>query len=379
MNRELRQSEIASSRPQTELPEWRECTDFAIRHLSIAQFAPLAEAVPPRAYGGTERVVSYLTEELVRQGHDVTLFASGDSQTTAELVSCAPAAMRVETTLQERLPETLAMLETLRSRLEAFDILHFHSDLLRFPMFRGMTARAVTTLHLPPYLAESLPFVHSCPGASLVSVSNDQQRGMPALNWVGTVHHGLPPNLLEFNCAPSRDYLAFLGRISPEKGPDRAVEIALRAGLKIRIAAKIGEPDLDYFKRRISPLLDNPLVEFVGEITEPAKNTFLGNARALLFPIDWQEPFGLVMIEAMACGTPVIAFPCGAVPEVIEDGVTGFIVENVEMAVRAVSHIDRLDRMRIRKRFEARFSVTRMTRDYLRIYQSLLHEPASSL
>ncbi|WP_142850258.1 glycosyltransferase family 4 protein [Telmatospirillum sp. J64-1] len=339
--------------------------------MKIAQIAPLAEAVPPKLYGGTERIVSYLTEELVRQGHDVTLFASGDSETAATLVPCSPKALRLDPDVRDPVPHILTMIEEVRRRAGDFDILHFHIDLMHFPTFREIAQRTVTTLHGRLDLPDLQPFYRSFPDFPLVSISDDQRRPMPPGNWVGTVHHGLPRDLLTFTPFPREGYLAFLGRISPEKRPDLAIEIARRSGLPLKMAAKVDEADRDYFESRIRPLLDDPLVEFIGEIGESEKSAFLGNARALLFPIDWPEPFGLVMIEAMACGTPVIAFRRGSVPEVIEHGLTGFIVETVEEAVQALDRLDELSRLEVRRRFEKRFSAERMARDYLAIYRSL--------
>ncbi len=344
--------------------------------MRIAQIAPLAEAVPPRLYGGTERIVSHLTEELVRQGNEVTLFASGDSQTTAELVPCCPQALRMDPSVRDTVPHLLVMLENVRRRADEFDVLHFHMDMLHFPVFRERSARTVTTLHGRLDLHDLQSFYRKFPDFPLVSISAAQRLPMPPVNWVGTVHHGLPTRLLPFKAAARDGYLAFLGRISPEKRPDRAIEIARRAGVPLRIAAKVDNADRLYFEQHIQQLLADPLVDFIGEIGDAAKGDFLGNARALLFPIDWPEPFGLVMIEAMACGTPVIAFPNGAVPEVIEDGVTGFLVRSIEEAVEAVARLPELDRHEIRRRFEQRFSVARMAEDYLQIYAQLARAPA---
>jgi glycosyltransferase involved in cell wall biosynthesis len=339
--------------------------------MKIAQIAPLAEAVPPRLYGGTERIVSYLTEELVRQGHQVTVFATGDSRTQAELVPCCPRALRLDPSVRNPIPHVLMMLDDVRRRSAEFDVLHFHMDLLHFPVFRDVAARTVTTLHGRLDLPDLTPFHRKFSEFPLVSISNDQRRPMPPVNWVGTVHHGLPLELLHPTSSHGEGYLAFLGRISPEKRPDRAIEIARRANLPIRIAAKVDEADRDYFERTIKPLLQDPRVQFIGEIGDAQKSEFLGNAGALLFPIDWPEPFGLVMIEALACGTPVIAYPHGSVSEVIEQGVTGFIVQDIEEAVQAITQLHTLDRGEIRHRFEQRFSAPRMARDYVEIYQRL--------
>ncbi len=339
--------------------------------MRIAQIAPLVEAVPPKLYGGTERIVSYLTEELVRSGHEVTLFASGDSRTSAELVACSARALRLDPTVLNPIPHLLVMLAEVRRRAAEFDVLHFHADLLHFPIFRDLAAHTLTTVHGRVDLPDLPRFYRYFPEFPLASISNDQRRPLAFANWIGTVYHGLPADLLEFTAEPRGGYLAFLGRMSPEKRPDRAIEIARRTGLPLKIAAKVDNADRQYFERTIAPLLDHPLVEYLGEIGEAQKSAFLGNARALLFPIDWPEPFGLVIIEAMACGTPVIAFPCGSVPEVVEDGATGFIVDSIEEAVRAVERADRLDRRAIRARFERVFSATRMASDYEALYAKL--------
>jgi glycosyltransferase involved in cell wall biosynthesis len=340
--------------------------------MRIAQIAPLIEAVPPLLYGGTERIVSYLTEALVRQGHEVTLFASGDSQTTAELVACAPRALRLDRADRDPVPPHLIMLDEVWRRSQQFDILHFHIDLLHFPLFRDILGQTITTLHGRLDLPQLQPFYARFAEFPLVSISDAQRQPLPPVNWVGTVHHGLPLELLLFNDKPLGNYLAFLGRISPEKGPDHAIEIARRAGMPLRIAAKVDDADREYFERRIRPEVDDRFVEFIGEINEAEKGHFLGNARALLFPVDWPEPFGLVVIEAMACGTPVIAFRRGAVTEILEEGVTGFTVESVDQAVQAVQRVNDLERRQIRRRFEQRFSAERVSRDYLAIYRKLI-------
>ena len=338
--------------------------------MKIAQIAPLSERVPPRLYGGTERIVSYLTEELVRQGHDVTLFASGDSLTSAKLVRCSEMALRLNPVVKDQLPYHIIMLDEVRRCAHEFDVLHFHIDLLHFPLVRDIAERTVTTLHGRLDLPDLWPFYVAFNEFPLVSISDDQRRPMPPVNWVGTVHHGLPRRLLPLNPNPKGDYLAFLGRISPEKRPDRAIEIAARARMPLKIAAKIDKVDRAYWEEVIAPMVRaHPNVEFVGEIGEREKAAFLGNARALLFPIDWPEPFGLVMIEAMACGTPVIAFRCGSVPEVIDDGVSGFIVNSVEEAAGAVAEVHRLSRREIRSVFEERFTVERMAAEYVAIYE----------
>ena len=340
--------------------------------MRIAQVAPLFEKVPPRHYGGTERIVSYLTEELVRRGHDVTLFASGDSATSAKLVSCCDEALRLNPKVRDPLPYQIMQLEKLRQRADDFDVVHFHTDLLQFPLIRGLAGRTVTTLHGRLDLPDLMPFYREFRDIPLVSISKAQRWPMPDVAWVGNVPHGLPRDLLPFQPFSGGDYLAFLGRISPEKRPDRAIQIAMQAGLTLKIAAKVDHADQDYWEQRIRPMIEQtPRVEFIGEINDHEKAAFLGNARALLFPIDWPEPFGLVMIEAMACGTPVIAFRCGSVPEVIEDGLSGFIVSDVEQAVESVRHADKLNRLLVRRAFERRFTVEAMARAYLDIYRGL--------
>jgi len=340
--------------------------------MKVAQIAPLIERVPPRLYGGTERIVSYLTEELVRQGHDVTLFASGDSRTSARLIPCCDTALRLNTDVADPLPYLTMMMAEVRRRADEFDVLHFHVDYVHFPLFRDIADRTVTTLHGRLDLPDLKPLYRMFPNMPLVSISNAQRRPMPPVNWAGTVYHGLPTDLLPFSPEPSGGYLAFLGRISPEKRPDLAIELAKRSGLPLKIAAKVDKADQVYWSTVIEPLIRaTPTVEFVGEINEAQKAAFLGNASALLFPIDWPEPFGLVMIEAMACGTPVIALRCGSVPEVIDHGVSGYIVDDLDEAVAAIDWLNQLDRTAVRHQFERRFSVGRMTRDYVRIYRSL--------
>jgi glycosyltransferase involved in cell wall biosynthesis len=340
--------------------------------MKIAQIAPLIESCPPQLYGGTERIVSYLTEELVRRGHDVTLFASGDSQTAARLVSCTPKALRLNPAVRDAIPYHIMMLDEVRRRADEFDVLHFHIDLLHFPLICEFAERTVTTLHGRLDLPDLQPFYAAFPEIPLVSISDDQRKPMPPVNWIGTVYHGLPEDLLPFSAQPQGGYLAFLGRIAPEKRPDRAIEIAARTGLPLKIAAKIDKADEAYWREIIAPLVSaHPNVQYIGEIDERQKAEFLGHARALLFPIDWPEPFGLVMIEAMACGTPVIAFDRGSVPEVIDDGVSGFIVRDIEEAVTAVARLDRLDRAQVRAAFDARFTAGRMAEDYLALYRGL--------
>ncbi len=340
--------------------------------MRIAQIAPLHERVPPRLYGGTERAVSFLTEELVRQGHDVTLFASGDSQTSAQLVRCCEMALRFNPAVRDGLPYHMIMLDEVRRRIDQFDILHFHIDIVHAPLMRELADRTLTTLHGRLDMPDLAPFYAAFRDLPLVSISNDQRGYLRNANWIGTIHHGLPRNLLSFS--PNADgYLAFLGRIAPEKRPDLAIEIAVRAGMPLKIAAKVDRADQAYWEENIRPMVEsNPNIEFVGEIGERDKADFLGGAVAMLFPIDWPEPFGLVMVEAMACGTPVIAYRRGSVPEVLEHGLSGFVVDTIEEAVAAVQRIEDLDRARVRAEFERRFTAERMARDYIDIYRGLL-------
>jgi glycosyltransferase involved in cell wall biosynthesis len=339
--------------------------------MRIAQVAPLCESVPPQLYGGTERVVAFLTDELVRLGHEVTLFASGDSTTAGTLVPAWPRALRLGGQCRDDLAPHVLMLEQVARRASDFDLIHFHIAQLHLPVVRRLGVAHVTTMHGRLDLAELPPLYREFSDVPVVSISDAQRAPLPEALWAGTVHHGLPPDLLDFQPAPG-SYLAFVGRISPEKRVDRAIAIATACGVPLRIAAKVDPVDRDYFERDIRPLLDNPLVEFVGEIGEQAKNEFLGHAKALLFPIDWPEPFGLVMIEAMACGVPVVAFRGGSVPEVIDHGTTGFIVDTIDEAVEATRRIGTLDRRACRATFERRFSVTRMATDYLQLYEDLI-------
>jgi glycosyltransferase involved in cell wall biosynthesis len=348
------------------LPRGRNASD----RMRIAQVAPLIESVPPGTYGGTERIVSYLTEALVGLGQDVTLFAAGGSQTSARLRACAERSLRTDPTCQLPLAHHLLMMRRVLDEAAAFDVIHFHTDLVHFPIFSGHPTPSLTTLHGRLDLPELDPFFSEFRDIPLVSISASQRAFLPAANWLGTVHHGLPDTLLGEG-AGEGGYLAFLGRISPEKAPVQAIRIAQRCGIRLKIAAKVDRVDEDYFDEVVRPLLDEPLVEFIGEIDEAAKAPFLANACALLFPIAWPEPFGLVMIEAMACGTPVVAFPAGSVHEIVEDGLTGFIVRDIDQAVAALGRIDSLDRHAIRARFEQRFSARRMARDYLALYGEL--------
>ena len=339
--------------------------------MRIAQVAPLEESVPPRLYGGTERIVSYLTEELVRLGHEVTLFASGDSVTKARLVAPCPRSLRLDGNCQEPLAHHILLLDYVYRYLREFDIIHFHLDYIHLPLFRRSSAMFLTTLHGRLDKRDIYQLYKELGGSPFVSISNGQREPLPWLNWVGTVYHGLPEELYTPRFERG-DYLAFLGRISPHKRPDRAIRIAEMAGMPLKMAAKID--DKDYHEAVVRPLLNSRYVEFVGEVNEKEKNELLGSAYALLFPIDWPEPFGLVMIEALACATPVIAWPGGSVPEVIQDGVNGFIVNNLRAATVAVENIKTVSRMRCRRTFEERFSAKRMTQDYVKIYQQLLAE-----
>jgi glycosyltransferase involved in cell wall biosynthesis len=337
--------------------------------MRIAQIPPLYEAVPPRFYGGTERVAAHLTDALVELGHDVTLFASADARTKAKLVVVRDQAIRLDPAqLKSDLAAHMVQLEEVRSRAGQFDVIHFHTDMIHFPFFEDMPGKTITTLHGRLDLKDLAGVYDRWRQFPIVSISDDQRRPLPNVNWAGTVHHGMAADLYKFH-PRSQGYLAFLGRISPEKRPDRAIAIARRLGLRLKIAAKVDAADRAYFHDQIEPLiLAEPLVEFIGEIGDDEKSDFLGGAEALLFPIDWPEPFGLVMIEAMACGTPVVAYACGSVPEVIEHGLTGFIVHNDDQAVEAVRQIGQLDRARVRQRFETRFSATAMARRYLDLY-----------
>ncbi|GAA0867845.1 glycosyltransferase family 4 protein [Brevundimonas basaltis] len=341
--------------------------------MKIAQVTPLYEAVPPKLYGGTERVVAHLTEALVDLGHEVTLFASADAETRARLVPVRDQAIRLDPNpLKSDLAAHMAMLSEVLTRVDEFDVIHFHTDMIHFPFFARHADKTLTTLHGRLDLKD-LPEVYArWSDFPLVSISDDQRRPLPLANWTATVHHGMPGETYRFSPAAG-GYLAFLGRISPEKRPDRAIEIATKLNKPLKIAAKVDAQDKVYWETVIRPMVEaNPLVEFIGEIGDHQKSAFLGGAEALLFPIDWPEPFGLVMIEAMACGTPVVAFRCGSTPEIVEDGATGYLVDTVEQAVAAAGRAHRLDREAIRARFELRFSATAMARRYLDVYGDLL-------
>jgi glycosyltransferase involved in cell wall biosynthesis len=345
--------------------------------MRIAQVSPLYESVPPRYYGGTERVVSYLTEELVAQGHDVTLFASGDSETSARLISPCPRSLRLASDCIDQLAHHIVMLELVAKHAAQFDVIHFHIDYLHFPLSRRLTVPHLTTLHGRLDLPDLAPLYRVFPEMPLASISMAQRQPLYWANWVATVPHGLPPRLYHLREAQG-NYLCFVGRVSPEKRVDRAIEIAKRSDMPLKIAAKIDKTDQDYFDALIKPLISHSDIEYIGELGDNEKDELLGNAYALLFPIDWPEPFGLVMIEAMACGTPVIAYRHGSVPEVLDDGMTGCIVESMEEAVRATRAVTTLDRRRCRQVFEERFTATRMARDYVNVYEQLISQLRSA-
>lgn len=341
--------------------------------MRIAQVAPLFESVPPKYYGGTERVVSYLTEELVRQGHEVTLFASGDSVTKAHLVAGCRRALRLDKHCVDQMAHHVLMLEMLLRRAHEFDIIHFHVDYMHYPLSRRQPTPHVTTLHGRLDIPDLVPLYREFNDVPVVSISMSQRDPLPEANWKACIHHGLPPDLYTFRAQPG-DYMAFIGRISPEKRVDRAIEIAKAIQVPLKIAAKVDDVDREYFESLVKPLLQHPLVEYVGEIGDGEKDEFLGCATVLLFPIDWQEPFGLVMIEALACGTPVVGYRRGSVSEVLEEGETGFIVKDQAEAIEAVRRIPTLSRERCRRAFEERFTVSRMAGEYLRLYERIIDE-----
>jgi len=341
--------------------------------MRIAQISPLFEAVPPKLYGGTERVVYALTEELVAMGHDVTLFASGDSVTSARLAPMRDKALRLDPSVRDWVALYHRMVELIYRRKDEFDVLHFHIDYFPLSLFSRQNVPFLTTLHGRLDLPEFVEVYNTFRDAPFVSISDNQRNPIPGLNWARTVHHGMPANLLTPQPV-KQEYAAVLGRISPEKGVDKAIRIAGRAGMQLKIAAKVDNADKEYYDTVIKPLIrDNPFVEFIGEINDQQKPDFLSGAHALLFPIAWPEPFGLVMIEAMACGTPVIAYRCGSVPEVIDDGVSGFIVDDEDAAVAATRHLHELDRAKVRATFDRRWTARRMAEDYLEVYQELAH------
>ncbi len=339
--------------------------------MRIAQVSPLWESVPPKLYGGTERIVSYITEELVAMGHDVTLFASGDSETSAKLEAICPQALRLNTGIFNRDAPLIMQQERALGVSGNFDIVHSHLDFLGFPVARRNAVPMVTTLHGRLDLPELEPVFREFIEMPLVSISASQRRPLPWANWAGTIHHGLPRNLYNFH-PKSEGYLAFLGRISPEKRPDQAIEIAKRSGIPLKMAAKVDPADRVYYEAAVEPLLNHPLIEFVGEISDAEKNDFVGNAVALVCPYDWPEPFGLVLIEALACGTPVLAYRRGSIPEIIDHGVTGFVCETVDEMVEAVGQVPLLERRRCRAAFDERFTADRMARDYVALYERIL-------
>ncbi|MFZ6763102.1 glycosyltransferase family 4 protein [Pseudoroseomonas sp. WGS1072] len=347
--------------------------------MRIAQIAPLTEAVPPKLYGGTERIVSYITEELVALGHDVTLFASGDSITRAKLAPMCRKALRLDPSVRDANAPLNLMLEEVYRRRHDFDLLHFHLDYLPFPLFSRQSVPFVTTLHGRLDLPELQPVFDAFSQVPVVSISNDQRRPLPQANFAATIHHGLPERLLTPRPGVTPGYLAFLGRIAPEKRCDRAIEIAIATNTPLKIAAKVDRVDVDYFESKIKPMLAHPLIEFIGEIDETQKPGFLSGAIGLLTPIDWPEPFGLVMIEAMACGTPVIAFRHGSVPEVIDEGLTGFAVNSMAEAIAAVGRLRGLPRAAVRARFEERFTARRMAEDYVALYETLARQERPGL
>ena len=341
--------------------------------MKIAQVAPLWESVPPKLYGGTERIVSYITEELVKLGHDVTLFASGDSETAARLEAICPQALRLNTGIFNRDAPIIMQQERALGTTKDFDVIHSHLDFIGFPIARRNTVPVVTTLHGRLDLPELEPVFREFSEMPLVSISNAQRRPLPWANWAGTIHHGLPRDLYTFH-QKAEGYLAFLGRMSPEKKPDQAIEIAKRVGLPLRMAAKVDPADQKYFEAEVEPLLDHPLIEFIGEISDADKDEFIGNAAALVCPYDWPEPFGLVLIAALACGTPVLAYRRGSIPEIIDHGVTGFVCETLSEMVEAVGQVRRIDRRRCREAFDARFTADRMARDYVALYERIIEE-----
>lgn len=344
--------------------------------MRIAQVAPLIESVPPKHYGGTERIVSYLTEELVRAGHQVTLFASGDSVTGARLIAPCERSLRKNERCKDPVAREVLLIDHVVEHIDEFDLVHFHTGYLHFPICRYLPIPHVTTLHGRLDIPDLVPVFDRFRDEPLISISNAQREPLAWANWQATIYHGLPVDQFRFRPRPG-DYLAFLGRISPEKRADRAIEIAKRAGMRLKLAAKIDKADRRYFKKVIEPMLQQPHVEWVGEITDRDKDEFLGNAYALLFPIDWPEPFGLVMIEAMGCGTPVIAYESGSVPEVMEDGVTGFVVHDLDSAAKAVERVRDLDRARCRGVFEQRYVAKRMASDYIDVYTRLINNHAA--
>jgi glycosyltransferase involved in cell wall biosynthesis len=345
--------------------------------MRIAQIAPLAESVPPKLYGGTERVVAWLTDELIDLGHEVTLFASGDSKSRAELIDVWPRALRLGRPRTDPMAAQAVLLELVAQHAEKFDVVHCHIDWLHLPLLSRIGVPHLTTFHGRLDLPGLSSVVTCFPNSSFISISDNQRLPLPEANWLGTVYHGLPAQSLRPSFVPGK-YLAFLGRLVAEKGPEAAIRIARNSGMPLRIAAKVPRGEKSYFSKTIAPQVDGKAVQLVGEVNDRTKEEFLSNAAALIFPIDWPEPFGLVMIEAMACGTPVIAFPCGSVPEVIEDGVTGFIVQTEADAVNAIKRLPELDRRRVRDGFERRFTARQMAQEYIRCYRMLIEQHSNS-
>jgi glycosyltransferase involved in cell wall biosynthesis len=345
--------------------------------MKIAQIAPLYEAVPPKLYGGTERVVHFLTEELVRLDHDVTLFASGDSKTSAKLSAIVPEALRLKK-CEDSLAPHILQIEEVMDRANEFDIIHFHTDYLNFPFTKNLGVPHVTTLHGKLSIPELQPLYNKYRHQPVISISNSQRKPLPQANWVANVYHGLPCNLFKPGKGKG-EYLAFLGRVSSEKGLENAIAIAIAVGIPLKVAAKIDKADMEYYEENIRELFEHPLVEYVGEVNEKKKEKFLGNAMALLFPINWEEPFGMVLIEAMACGTPVIAFNRGSVPEIIEDGQNGFVVSTKKQAIKALDQLHKIDRKVVRHLFEEKFSSARMANDYVKIYEKLAEKTGSKV
>lgn len=341
--------------------------------MKIAQIAPLYESVPPKMYGGTERIVSYLSDTLIKLGHDVTLFASGDSETLARLVPVCPSSLRLDKQSTDPLAHHINELQMVQDRLHAFDILHYHIEHLHFPLARINKKPQITTLHNRLDMPDLQYLYDTFNDMPVVSISNSQRAPLPQAHWAGTVYHGIPRDLYPYG-EGTGNYVAFIGRISPEKRVDRAIEVAKKAGIKLKIAAKIDKESQEYYEESIQHLMDHPLIEFIGEIGEAQKGELMGNAKALLFPIDWPEPFGMVMVESMACGTPVIAYGCGAVPEVVDAGQTGYIVQSIEEAVTALENIDQISRRECRQVFEQRFTADKMTENYINVYKQMLNK-----
>jgi glycosyltransferase involved in cell wall biosynthesis len=345
--------------------------------MRIAQVSPLFESVPPKAYGGTERVVSYLTEELVERGHEVTLFASGDSKTRARLISSCPVSLRLSNNCKNELMNHVVQLQMVQDRLQEFDVIHYHTDYFHYPLSKLNRSVHLTTLHGRLDIPDLQHLYNTFQKIPLVSISDSQRKPLPQANWINTVYHGLPKHLYSFH-ERKGEYFAFLGRICPEKGVERSIELAKRTGIPLKMAAKVDEADKEYYERIIKPQLNHPLIEYIGEIGEKEKNEFLGKAICTLFLIDWPEPFGLVMIESMACGTPVLACGSGSVPEIIDNGITGCMISSIDQVDKAVHEILKINRRDCRDKFEERFSVQRMTTDYLKTFHQLVEQSSKA-